>query len=146
MLIREAEITDIPAMHRIRLAEKENKLSNPLAVQEGDYIPFLTEKGKGWICELDGVLVGFAIIDLTKQDVWTLFVAPDMEGKGLGSALHNQMLRWYFTQTSAPLHLGTEASTKAERFYNNRFWEKTGTKPNGDITFIMSQKPLHLFS
>lgn len=146
MFIREAQIVDIPSMHRIRLAVKENRLNNPLAVQEADYIPYLTEKGRGWVCEIDGIILGFSIVDLEGADVWALFVDPANEGLGIGGALHDQMLRWYFTQTSAPLHLGTEGGTKAERFYINRSWEKSGTEPNGDITFIMSRKPLHLSS
>lgn len=34
MFIREAVIKDIPTMHRIRMAVRENVLTNPLAVQE----------------------------------------------------------------------------------------------------------------
>jgi hypothetical protein len=49
MFIREAVISDIPAMHRIRMAVKENILTNPLAVQEADYIPFLTKDAAAWV-------------------------------------------------------------------------------------------------
>ena len=95
MFIREAEMSDIPAMHRIRLAVKENVLRNPLAVQEADYIPFLTEKGRGWVAEIEHEVVGFAMVDLQGHDVWALFVAPEKEGQGIGGALHDQMLEWY---------------------------------------------------
>jgi GNAT superfamily N-acetyltransferase len=146
MKIRVAEITDIPAMHRIRLAVRENVLTNPLAVQEADYVPYLTQKGKGWVCERAGELLGFAIVDLENKNVWALFVDPASEGQGLGSALHDGMLVWYFSQTDVPLHLGTAAGTKAELFYQKRAWEKVGIESNGDITFIMPRKPLHLSS
>lgn len=46
MSIREALLVDIPEMHRIRMAVKENVLTNPLAVQEADYVPFLSLPNK----------------------------------------------------------------------------------------------------
>lgn len=146
MFIRVAEMADIPAMHRIRLAVKENVLRNPLAVQEADYIPFLTEKGQGWVAEIEHEVVGFAIVDLQGHDVWALFVDPEKEGQGIGGALHDLMLEWYFSETDSPLHLGTEGGTRAEEFYRKRGWEEIGREPNGDLTFLMPQKPLHLLS
>jgi len=146
MFIRAAEIADIPAMHRIRLAVKENVLRNPLAVQEADYIPYLTEKGKGWVAEVEHKIVGFAMVDLQGHDVWALFVDPGVEGQGVGRALHDLMLKWYFAKTDTPLHLGTEGGTRAEKFYRKRGWVEIGREPNGDLTFLMPQKPLHLLS
>lgn len=46
MNYRVATINDIKEMHVIRLAVKENVLSNPLAVTENDYVEFLNTKGK----------------------------------------------------------------------------------------------------
>ena len=146
MFIREAEMSDIPAMHRIRLAVKENVLRNPLAVQEADYIPFLTEKGQGWVAEIEHEVVGFAMVDLQGHDVWALFVAPEKEGQGIGGTLHDLMLEWYFSETDTPLHLGTEGGTRAEEFYRKRGWEEIGREHNGALTFLMPQKPLHLLS
>lgn len=146
MFIREAEIADIPTMHRIRLAVKENVLRNPLSVQEADYIPYLTEKGQGWVAEIEHEIVGFAIVDLQGHDVWALFVDPEKEAQGIGGALHDLMLEWYFAETDTPLHLGTEGGTRAEEFYRKRGWEEIGREPNGDLAFLMPQKPLHLLS
>ena len=146
MFIRAAEMADIPAMHRIRLAVKENVLRNPLAVQEADYIPYLIEKVQGWVAEIEHKIVGFAIVDLQGHDVWALFVDPEKEGQGLGGALHDLMLEWYFAETDEPLHLGTEGGTRAEIFYRKRGWKEMGREPNGDLTFLMPRKPLHLLS
>jgi hypothetical protein len=54
------------------------------------------------------------------------------------------MLEWYFAKSDEPLHLGTEGGTRAEEFYRKRGWEEIGREPNGDLTFLMPQKPLHL--
>src|SRR5436305_13039380 len=100
MTYREALLTDIPQMSVIRLAVKENVLSNPALVTQKDYEEYLTLRGKGWVCETDGRLVGFAIGDLVKNNVWALFIHPDHEGKGIGKTLVTLLLTWYFSQTN----------------------------------------------
>src|SRR5688572_5460087 len=111
MYIREALITDILFLHTIRMAVKENILSNPDLVTETEYTKFLTSEGKGWVCEIDEIIVGFAIIDLIKHNIWALFVAPEFEGMGVGKRLHDTMLKWYFSQNNHPLNLSTDQNT-----------------------------------
>lgn len=146
MFIREAVITDIPAMHRIRMAVKENVLTNPLAIQESDYKPFLMKEGAAWVCEDSDQIMGFAIVDVDAGEVWALFVDPDFEGKGIGSRLHDTLVDTYFSAGKAELILGTEPKTRAEIFYRHKGWEQTGNKSNGEIIFKMRRKDLHLSS
>jgi len=61
MIFREATIADIPQMQVVRNAVKENTLSNPGRVTDKDYETFLIERGKGWVCEIDRQMAGFAI-------------------------------------------------------------------------------------
>lgn len=146
MSIREAEIADIPAMHHIRLAVKENELNNPLAVQEVDYIPYLSLPNKGWVCEIDNKIVGFSIIDFKGNEVWALFVDPEHESQGVGGGLHDILVKWYFSQNVEELILGTEEGTRAEKFYTQKGWKASGQKSNGEIIFKMQRKDLHLSS
>ena len=83
MLFREATINDIPKMHSIRLAVKENILPNPSLITPNDYENFLTVRGKGWVCEIENTIVGFAIIDVVEENIWALFIYPDHEKKAL---------------------------------------------------------------
>ena len=46
----------------------------------------------------------------------SLFVAPEHERKGVGKALHETMLTWYW-QRAATLRLSTAPGTRAELFY-----------------------------
>ena len=55
MPVRVAELVDIEAMHRIRLAVRENVLSDPTKVQPKDYVDYLQQRGRGWVFEVDGV-------------------------------------------------------------------------------------------
>ena len=137
MLIREAQLTDIPALMEIRFAVKENVLNNPGLVAYADYVDYLTRRGKGWVAEVDGRIVGFAIADLQDHSIWALFVHPDFDRQGLGRALHDTMLNWYFAQSAEPVWLSTAPGTRAEGFYRRAGWRETGRTKSGDVRVEM---------
>ncbi len=139
MIYREAAINDIPQLQLIRNAVKENMLSNPALVPDKDYVDYLTERGKGWVCEKDGIIIGFAIADLQEENIWALFVHPDHEQTGIGKALHEMMLNWYFKQQKERVWLSTGAETRAEKFYRLQGWTATGVYGKGEIKFEMSR-------
>jgi GNAT superfamily N-acetyltransferase len=136
--IREATIGDIPAMHVVRMAVKENALNNPDLVKLQDYEEFLFKRGKGWVCEKDNQVIGFAIVDLLEHNIWALFLQPDQEKKGLGKQLHDQMMDWYFEQTGNPIWLSTSPGTRAESFYKKAGWKQNGFQKNGEVRFEMT--------
>ena len=114
-------------------------LSDPSLVTDKDCEEYMTVRGKGWICEADNMIVGFAIIDVKEKNIWALFVHPEYEQKGIGKQLHNTMLDWYFNQYDSPLWLGTAPRTRAEVFYRRSGWKETGTHGKGEIKFEMTQ-------
>lgn len=126
MIYREASVEDIKQIQVVRNSVKENMLSNPALVTDADCEDYITRRGKGWVCEADSKIVGFAIADLIKHNIWALFVDPAYEGKGIGRKLHDMMMDWYFQQTDATVWLSTSPGTKAESFYRNRGWQETG--------------------
>ena len=138
MIYREAEIKDIHQMHVVRTSVKENVLSNPGLITIQDYRNYLTSRGKGFVCEIDNIIVGFSIVDLIDKNVWALFVDPAYEGKGIGKKLHDLMLNWYFSQTTETLWLGTEPKTKAEIFYRKNHWMENGRHGKNEIKFEMN--------
>ena len=103
MLIRQAYTADIPSLTEVRFAVRENVLNNPALVTADDYVDYLTRRGKGWVAEEDGRLAGFAIADVQDHSIWALFVHPNYDRRGIGRALHDEMLKWYFAQTSEPV-------------------------------------------
>ena len=117
MIFREATINDIQQIQKVRNSVKENVLSNPNFVTDKDCEVFIITRGKGWVCELEDDIVGFAIADLKENNIWALFVSPGYESKGIGRKLHDIMLDWYFDQTDRTLWLGTAPNTRAEKFY-----------------------------
>lgn len=139
MIFREALLSDIDQIMVVRFSVKENQLSNPALVTEGDCEMYLTELGKGWVCELDGIVVGFSIVDLINNNIWALFVKPEHEANGIGKKLHSLMLDWYFNQTEKKVWLGTSPNTRAENFYRMQGWKEVGIHGLNEIKFEMAK-------
>ena len=135
MYIRPATLADIAAMHRIRLAVRENNLTDGASVQPHHYETMLTARGRGWIAEVGGRVIGFAIADTTSGTVWALFVDPEFEGRGAGRALHDTMLEWLFAQGLASVSLTTTPGTRAERFYLAAGWHCAGPAGDGEVRY-----------
>jgi GNAT superfamily N-acetyltransferase len=138
ILIREANINDVRQIQFVRNSVNENKLSNPNLVTDEDCIEYITQRGKGWVCEADGKIVGFSIADLKENNIWALFLHPEFERKGIGKQLHDVMMNWYFSQTKSPVWLSTAPGTRAEHFYKKAGWTEIGTHGKGEIKFEMT--------
>lgn len=139
MHIRTATTGDITAMHRIRLAVRENRLADPEKVEHADYEARLLRLGKGWVAENGADIVGFAVADLTTATVWALFVAPQAEGRGVGRALHDEMMAWLFGQGLRSVSLTTTAGTRAEKFYTAAGWRNAGPADDGEVRYELSR-------
>lgn len=138
MIFREAEITDIPQIQIVRHSVIENTLSDPALVPDKDVEDYITRRGKGWVCEINNAIVGFAIVSVTDHNVWALFIQPGFEKKGIGRRLHDEMMDWYFSQTAETIWLGTAPRTRAEIFYRKARWREAGTHGKGEIKFEMT--------
>jgi GNAT superfamily N-acetyltransferase len=138
MMVREAVAEDIPQIQVARNAVKENRLSDPALVPDKDVEDYILNRGKGWVCEMQNRIVGFAIVSVTDHNVWALFVQPGYDKKGIGRKLHDEMLKWYFDQTDTTIWLGTAPNTRAEKFYRKAGWKETGVHGNGEIKFQMT--------
>ena len=138
MRIREAKIEDIKQIQVVRNSVVENKLSDPSVVTDEICTNFITERGKGWVCEVENQIVGFCIVDFIENNIWALFLMPEFENKGYGILLHNTMLDWYFKQTKTSVWLGTTPKTRAEGFYRKLGWIEIGNHSKGEIKFEMT--------
>jgi len=126
-------------MQLVRNLVRENQLSNPSLVTDKDVEEFITRRGKGWVCEMNGCVAGFAIADLIGKNIWALFVHPAFEKQGIGKQLHDIMLNWYFSHTDESVWLGTAPATRAEQFYRKAGWRETGLHGKAEIKFEMTK-------
>lgn len=144
MRIRAATAADIKGMHALRSRVAENALSDPRRVSEDSYRPYLGRKA-AWVAEWERALVGFAILDVADGSVWALFVAPEAQGSGVGRALHSRLLEGAAGHGLRRLFLNTAPGTRAERFYTEAGWIRTGTTEDGELSFerdIAVRKPI----
>jgi GNAT superfamily N-acetyltransferase len=137
MSVRLAAVADIEQMHRVRLSVRENVLTSVADVTPERYRQILEHDGAGWVFEDNGRVVGFAMADDSKRNVWALFVHPGYERRGIGRALHDSMLRWMFERSSEPVWLVTSPDTRAERFYERAGWHRCGVSDSGEVRFEM---------
>ena len=98
---------------------------------------YLTEIGKGWVCEIDGEIVGFSIACTKDSSVWALFVRPEFEGRRIGQTLLSLAVEWLFSMGSHTIMLSTDPGTRADRFYTAQRWSRGEIKPNGEVIFVL---------
>ena len=130
--LRQARPDDIAAMHRVRLSVRENRLLST-TFSDDAYLEAIEVTGRGWVVEVDGAIVAFAVGDARDGSIWALFVDPAHEGHGHGRRLHDVMVSWLRQQGCHPLWLTTEAGTRAERFYQRAGWRRAGSAAPGEV-------------
>ena len=131
---RQATRKDIPGMHVVRLAVRENRLTTS-AITEEHYVPAIETTGRGWVIEKQGEVIAFAVGNSSTGNIWALFVHPNHEGQGHGKALQKIMVNWLFEQGLTRLYLGTEPKTRAQGFYEASGWTYAGQDTNGEAIY-----------
>ena len=129
---------DISAMHQIRCAVKENRLTDPSRLGEVDYIPFIAERGETWHAIVDGRIAGFGALDHRENSVWALFVDPSCEGIGLGKLLLSKLVAQARSAGMPSLALVTTPGTRAEAFYLRNGWQADGLTEDGECRLVMT--------
>jgi GNAT superfamily N-acetyltransferase len=135
MPIRLAAQTDIPELKRIRLSVRENVL-NPMRVSDRDYDWFV-RTGPVWVWDDGSEILGFAAGDPRDGSVWALFVHPDWEGRGIGTALLKRACASLSDTGHRKATLDTEPKTRAAAFYRRRGWIEEGVDASGQLRFSL---------
>lgn len=143
VMCRQATVADIPEMSRIRIAVKENALSNPARITEAMYRDYLDVLGRGWVAEQDGEIIGFSYADRTDSSIWALFVDPAREGRGAGKQLLRLAVEWLFEIGNPEVRLGTAAHTRADRFYAAQGWTREGMKDDIEVWYRLRRADWH---
>lgn len=69
-----------------------------LAIPDNQVIETLESTGRGWVIELDGVIVAFALGDDLTGRISALFVDPPHRGYGYGRRLYDTVVEWLWSQ------------------------------------------------
>ena len=97
----------------------------------------IDETGRGWVVEVDGQVVGFAIGNAQTGNIWALFVRPGFDRRGFGRLLHDAMVEWLWSRGLDRLWLSTDPDTRAAGFYESAGWKQVGLADNGELKFEM---------
>jgi GNAT superfamily N-acetyltransferase len=135
-MIRKASRADRVRIFEIRLAVRENRLSNPRAVVA--VADWLFDHSTFWVWEEYGAVQGFSAADPRDGSVFALFVHPAYEGRGIGRALLPLACDVLREAGHAAATLVTEPGTRAERFYRTDGWTEVGRQDDGQIVFRKS--------
>ena len=130
-MLRQATRADIPGMHRVRLAVRENRLTSTV-ISEADYLPAISLPGRGWVVASGPEIIAFAVGNAATGNIWALFVDPAHERQGHGRALHDAMLAWLWSQGCDRLWLTTGPDTRAAHFYEAAGWRFSGSSESGE--------------
>jgi GNAT superfamily N-acetyltransferase len=133
-MVRPALASDIPDMQRIRHAVRENRLVSRM-IRDREVQEAIENRGRGWVVEVSGEVVAFAIGDAQSGSIWALFVHPDHERKGYGRRLHDTMVDWLWSRGLDRLWLTTEPRTRAQRFYESAGWQLAGPTDGGELRY-----------
>ena len=131
--IREATHDDIEVLERVRALVRENQLTTPIPRER--LAAALEARGRGWIAEEGGHVVGFSFADHVDASIWALFLLPEWEGRGVGRALLRAAVDWLHAQGHATIRLSTSPGTRAEGFYEHLGWRRTGVSASGEVCF-----------
>jgi GNAT superfamily N-acetyltransferase len=96
-ILRQAALRDLPDLIRVRSAASEHHVFS-LTLPDDLVIEALESTGRGWVIELDGVIVAFAIGDAITGSIWALFVDPPHRGQGYGRRLYDTVVEWLWSQ------------------------------------------------
>jgi len=132
--LRVAVRADVREIQRVRHSVRENRLTST-TISDEDVIEAIERTGRGWVMEVDGRIVGFAVGNAESGNIWALFLEPGHERRGHGRRLHDEMVSWLWSRGVERLWLTTAPGTRAERFYERAGWKNGGKTPSGELLF-----------
>ena len=130
---RQIEARDVRELLHLRTQVKENVLTaEDLArrgITEAEVIRKISGSYRGWLCECDGRIVGFAMGDRRTGEMWVIAVLPAYEGRGIGRRLLGLVEEWLFAFHDE-LWLTTEdnPANRAWRVYLKAGWRKVSAE------------------
>ena len=128
LTIRPIREADIPGLFAVRVATHESRLTREqltaMGITEESVAVGLRGDRRGWLCEADDRVAGFAIGDRTTGELLVIAVLPGYIGRGIGSRLLRAVEAWLEASGCRRLWLTTDVdpALKAYGFYVRHGW------------------------
>lgn len=126
---REIQAQDLPTIFDVRVATWHNDNGRDemtkMGITENSVERRLEDSHRGWLCEIEGQLVGFAMGDKTNGEMWVIAVLKEFEGRGIGKRLLGLVEDWLWSEGWQEIWLTTDTDEtfRAVGFYRRVGWE-----------------------
>lgn len=134
LVFREIEAGDIPSLFEVRTRTRENRYSlaelERLGITPESVERMMASTHRGWLCEEEGSVVGFAMGDGSTGEMWVIAVLPSHERRGVGSRLLRLVEGWLASEgwREAWLTTDEDAGLRAYGFYRSKGWRDLETR------------------
>lgn len=140
--VRVAEAADVTDLFAVRTSVRDNHMSVEELAADGITVESLPDmlrgSRRGWVAEVAGQVVAFAMADSERATVFALFVSPELEGLGIGRALLETAECWLREAGVREVWLVTDSdlSVRANGFYRHLGWYDDGIRADGQVRFV----------
>lgn len=145
MKFREIQEHDITDLFVVRVATRENALSRGqlarLGINEESLLAMLKTTHRGWLCEEDNRVVGFAMGNRDNGEMWVIALLPDYEGRGIGAELLTRVEDWLWSEGWNEIWLTTDldSTLRAYGFYQRQGW--ADHRIEDDLRYMKKMNP-----
>ena len=128
-VIREIVENDVPSLFRVRVATRENAMSldelEGVGVTEDSIRAAIKGTHRGWLCEENGEIVGFAMGDYHGSEMTVIALLPTYENRGIGAQLLSRVESWLRSEGCKEVWLTTDIDPclRAYGFYLDQGWK-----------------------
>lgn len=145
MNFREIEPGDMPAIFAVRVATWHNPNGKEEMTRMGitpeSVLGKMADSHRGWLCETEGKVVGFAMGNRRNGELWVIAVLAEFESKGIGRRLLTLVEDWLWSEGWKEIWLTTDTAEtyRAVGFYRKLGW--TDWKFESGNRFMRKQRP-----
>jgi len=128
LTFREIILADVPSLFVVRVATRQNAYTMEELARlgiTGEFVSIMIDTThRGWLCEEDGRVIGFAMGNRESGEMWVVAVLPECEGRGVGAELLTRVENWLWSEGWDEIWLTTDmdSSLRAYGFYRKLDW------------------------
>ncbi|MGF1581867.1 MAG: GNAT family N-acetyltransferase [Gemmataceae bacterium] len=125
---RELRPDDMSAIFDVRIATWHNDRGKEelteLGITPESVCEMMETSHRGWVCELNSHVLGFAMGNKETGEMWVIAVLEEYEGRGIGKRLLGLVEEWLFGQGWKEIWLTTDPDEnyRAVGFYRHLGW------------------------
>jgi len=142
--IRKMTVADLPEVFAVRISTVENsvtlqELEDEYELTQDSLAAAMQLSAKGWVCEVDGKIVGFAMGDSESGEMTVIAVLGAFERQGIGEKLLTKVRDWLFECGHDEVWLVTtpDPNFRAYGFYQSQGWIATGVIIDEEEKFVV---------